>query len=34
MLYVNRFETCRVFITDTDDNTTESIGYVKLMTHG
>lgn len=28
MLYVNRFETCRVFITDTDDNTTESIGLI------
>lgn len=33
MLYVNRFETCRVFITDTDDNITESIGYDTLFTY-
>lgn len=33
MLYVNRLETSRAFITDTDDNVTESIGYNDLYTY-
>lgn len=33
MLYVNRLEVGRVFITDTDDNVTEGIGYNTLYTY-